>query len=72
MTAVDGDHSAYIDSTVQLSGDGVVLPEELDLGAICNGAADDWDWKASLAAQIESQKDQPHAWTGEVTAPAVT
>lgn len=72
MTAVDGDHSAYIDATVQLSGEGVVLPESLDLDAICNGAADDWDWKTSLEAQIASQKEQPHTWTGDVTAPSVT
>ena len=72
MTAVDGDHSAYIDTTVQLSGEGVVAPESLDLSAICNGAADDGEWKDNLAAQIESQKDQPHTWTGDVTAPSVT
>ena len=72
MTAVDGDHGAYIDTTVQLSGAGVVVPENLDLAAICNGAADDGDWKANLAAQIESQKAQPHTWTGVATPPAVS
>ena len=34
MTAVDGDNSAYVDTTVQLSGDGVVVPEDLDLSDI--------------------------------------
>jgi hypothetical protein len=72
MTAVDGDHSAYIDTTVTLSGDAIVAPGSLDLSDICNGAATDGDWKANLAAQIESQKGQPHAWTGDVTAPSVT
>ena len=72
MSASEDDHGAYIDTTVQLSGSAVVLPGDLDLSAICNGAADDGDWKVSLAAQIESQKAQPHAWTGEVTAPSVT
>jgi hypothetical protein len=72
MSASEDDHGAYIDTTVQLSGSAVVLPGDLDLSAICNGAADDGDWKTSLAAQIESQKAQPHSWTGEVTAPAVT
>jgi len=71
MTAIDGDHAAYVDTTVTLTGAAIVAPESLDLSAICNGAADDGDWKASLAAQIESQKAQPHTWTGEVTAPAV-
>jgi hypothetical protein len=72
MTAVDGDHAAYIDTTVPLSGAGVVVPENLDLAAICNGAATDGDWKANLAAQIESQKAQPHTWTGVATPPAVS
>jgi hypothetical protein len=72
MTAIDGDHGAYIDTTVALTGDAVVLPESLDLGAICNGAADDGDWKVNLAAQIESQKAQPHVWTGVATPPAVS
>ena len=72
MTAVDGDHGAYIDTTVQITGTGVVLPEALDLSAICNGAADDGDWKDNLAAQIESQKAQPHVWSGVATPPAVT
>jgi hypothetical protein len=72
MSATDGDHGAYVDTTVQLTGAGVVLPEALDLSAICNGAADDGDWKTSLDAQIESQKAQPHAWSGVVTPPAVS
>jgi|TARA_Y100000310_G_scaffold241680_1_gene245729 hypothetical protein len=72
MTAVEGDHSAYIDTTVPLSGAGVVDPESLDLSAICNGAATDGDWKANLAAQIESQKAQPHTWTGVATPPSVS
>ena len=72
MSATDGDHGAYIDTTVQLTGAGVVLPEALDLSGICNGAADDGDWKTSLDAQIESQKAQPHAWSGVVTPPAVS
>jgi len=71
MTAVDGENSAYIDTTVQLSGVGVVVPEDLDLSDICNGAADDGDWKTSLAAQIASQKSAPHTWTGVATIPAV-
>ena len=72
MTAVDGENSAYVDTTVALSGAGVVVPEELDLSAICNGAADDGDWKVSLAAQIDSQKEAPHSWSGVVEAPAVS
>jgi|TARA_B100001079_G_scaffold254193_1_gene248746 hypothetical protein len=72
MTAVDGDHSAYVDTTVPLSGAGVVVPESLDLAAICNGAADDGDWKVNLAAQIDAQKDAPYTWTGVVTPPAVS
>ena len=71
MTAVDGDHSAYIDTTVQLSGAAVVTPDSLNLSDICNGAATDGDWKVNLAAQIESQKTQPHAWSGDATAPSV-
>jgi hypothetical protein len=71
MTAVDGDHSAYIDTTVTLSGAAIVVPGSLDLSSICNGAADDGDWKVNLAAQIESQREQPHTWTGEVTVPSV-
>jgi len=71
MTAVDGENSAYVDTTVALTGVASVLPEELDLSAICNGAADDGDWKTSLAAQIASQKSAPHSWSGVVEAPAV-
>ena len=71
MTAVDGDHSAYIDTTVTLSGAAVVVPDSLNLSDICNDAATDGDWKASLAAQIDAQKAQPHAWTGSATAPSV-
>jgi len=72
MSASEDDHGAYIDTTVQLSGAGVVAPESLDLSAICNGAADDGDWKTSLAAQIASQKAAPHAWSGVAEAPAVS
>jgi len=72
MSASEDDHGAYVDTTVQLTGAAVVAPESLDLSAICNGAADDGDWKTSLAAQIESQKAQPHAWSGVVEAPAVS
>ena len=71
MSAIDGDHGAYVDTTVALTGVAVVLPENLDLSAICNGAADDGDWKTSLDAQIASQKAQPHAWTGVAVAPSV-
>ena len=71
MTAVDGENSAYVDTTVQLSGVGVVVPEDLDLSDICNGAADDGDWKVSLAAQIDSQKSAPHTWSGVTEAPSV-
>ena len=71
MTAVDGDHSAYIDTTVTLSGAAVVVPDSLNLSDICNDAATDGDWKAALAAQIDAQKAQPHAWTGLATAPSV-
>ena len=72
MSATDGEYGAYVDTTVQLSGAGVVLPESLDLAAICNGAADDGDWKTSLAAQIASQKEAPHTWSGVVEAPSVS
>ena len=72
MSATDGEYGAYVDTTVQLSGAGVVLPGSLDLSAICNGAADDGDWKTSLAAQIASQKEAPHTWSGVVEAPAVS
>ena len=71
MSASEGDHGAYVDTTVSLTGAAVVLPGDLDLSAICNGAADDGDWKTSLAAQIDSQKAQPHAWSGVATAPSV-
>ena len=72
MTAVDGDHSAYIDTTVSLTGVDRAVPESLDLSEICNGAATDGDWKTSLASQISGQKDQPKNWTGVLTAPAVS
>ena len=72
MSATDGDHGAYVDTTVALTGVAVVLPEELDLSAICNGAADDGDWKVNLAAQIDAQKEAPHTWTGVATPPAVS
>jgi hypothetical protein len=72
MTAVDGDHSAYIDTTVSLTGTDRVVPASLNLSEICNGAATDGDWKDSLASQISSQKDQPENWTGVLTAPAVS
>ena len=71
MSATEDTHGAYIDTTVTLSGAAIVEPENLDLSAICNGAATDGDWKVSLAAQIESQKAQPHAWSGAVTNPSV-
>ena len=71
MSATEDNHGAYVDTTVQLTGAAVVTPENLDLSAICNGAADDGDWKVSLAAQIDSQKAQPHAWTGVAAAPSV-
>ena len=72
MSAVDGDHGAYIDTTVPLSGDDRKAPAHLDLSAICNGAATDGDWKASLASQIDAQKDAPESYTGVLTAPAVS
>ena len=72
MTAVDGDHSAYIDTTVSLTGVARVAPGSLDLSSICNGAADDGDWKTSLAGQIDGMKDSPENYTGVLTAPAVS
>ena len=72
MTAVDGNHSAYIDTTVSLTGAARVAPGSLDLSSICNGAADDGDWKVSLAGQISSMKDSPENYTGVLTAPAVS
>jgi len=72
MSATDGEYGAYVDTTVQLTGVAVVLPEELDLSDICNGAADDGDWKVNLAAQIDSQKTAPHTWTGVATPPSVS
>lgn len=71
MTAVDGDHSAYIDTVVHLTGSERVVAGDLDLSAICNSAASDGDWKNSLAAQISGQKDQPELYTGELTPPSV-
>tara|TARA_R100000005_G_C4953057_1_gene172697 strand:+ start:255 stop:569 length:315 start_codon:yes stop_codon:yes gene_type:complete len=71
MTAVDGDYSAYIDTVVHLTGSERVVAGDLDLSAICNGAASDGDWKNSLAAQISAQKDQPDMYTGELTPPSV-
>jgi hypothetical protein len=72
MTSVDDEFSAYVDTTVALTGVAVVLPENLDLSDICNGAADDGDWKTSLEAQIASQKSAPHTWTGVAIPPSVT
>jgi hypothetical protein len=72
MSATDGEYGAYIDTTVALTGVASVLPADLDLSAICNGAADDGDWKTNLAAQIDSQKEAPHTWSGVVEAPAVS
>ena len=71
MTAVDGDYSAYIDTVIPLTGSERVAAGDLDLSAICNGAASDGDWKNSLAAQISGQKDAPDMYTGELTAPSV-
>ena len=71
MSATDGEYGAYVDTTVALTGVASVLPADLDLSAICNGAADDGDWKTSLNAQIASQKEAPHTWTGVAVAPAV-
>ena len=72
MSASEDTHGAYVDTTVTLTGAAIVTPENLNLSDICNDAATAGDWKVSLAAQIESQKAQPHTWTGEVTAPSVT
>ena len=72
MSATDGEYGAYVDTTVALTGVASVLPADLDLSAICNGAADDGDWKVSLAAQIASQKEAPHTWTGVAVAPVVS
>ena len=71
MTAVDGGHSSYIDTTVSLSGDARKVPDSLDLSAICNGAATDGDWKVALASQINGQKEAPESWSGVLTAPSV-
>jgi len=71
MTAVDGETSAYVDTTVALTGDARKAAGGLDLSAICNGAATDGDWKAILASQIEHQKDQPDLYTGQLTIPDV-
>ena len=72
MSATDGEFGAYVDTTVALTGVASVLPADLDLSAICNGAADDGDWKTSLDAQIASQKEAPHTWSGVVEAPVVS
>jgi hypothetical protein len=71
MSASEDTHGAYIDTTVTLTGAAIVAPESLNLSDICNDAATAGDWKVSLAAQIESQKAQPHAWSGVAEAPSV-
>jgi hypothetical protein len=71
MSASEDNYGAYVDTTVQLTGAAMVAPESLDLAAICNGAADDGDWKVNLAAQIDAQKNAPYTWTGVVTSPSV-
>ena len=72
MTAQDGNTSAYIDTTVTLVGDDIKAPEDLNLSAICNGAASDGDWKSILAAQVSGMKDTPDPYTGVLTPPSVT
>ena len=71
MTAVDGETSAYIDTTVPLTGDARKAAGDLDLSAICNGAATDGDWKNVLAGQISGLKDSPDPYTGILTPPSV-
>jgi len=72
MTAKDGDLTAYTDTTVQLSGDARKAPGDLDLSAICNGAATEGDWKVVLAAEIETRRDLPEPYIGELSIPSVT
>jgi len=72
MTAQDGNTSAYIDTTVTLTGDQVKAAEDLNLSAICNGAATDGNWKDILADQVSSMKDSPDPYTGVLTPPSVT
>lgn len=72
MSATDGDYSAYIDTTVQLTGVQRVAGENLDLSSICNGAASFGGWKDNLASQIDAQKDAPDLYTGVLTAPSVS
>tara|TARA_B100000287_G_scaffold7245_1_gene7123 strand:+ start:1120 stop:1434 length:315 start_codon:yes stop_codon:yes gene_type:complete len=71
MTAVDGGTSAYIDTTVVLTGDQIKAPEDLDLSAICNSAATEGDWKSTLATQVSGMKDTPEPYTGILTPPSV-
>jgi len=72
MTAIDGETSAYIDTTVALTGDARKAAEDLDLSSICNGAATDGDWKNVLAGQISGLKDSPDPYTGVLTPPSVS
>ena len=72
MSATDGDYSAYIDTTVQLTGVQRVAGENLDLSSICNGAASFGGWKDNLASQIDAQKEEPDLYTGVLTAPSVS
>jgi hypothetical protein len=71
MTAKDGETSAYIDTTVALTGDARKAVGDLDLSAICNGAATEGDWKVLLAADIDRKKDLPERYSGELSIPSV-
>jgi len=71
MTAKDGDLIAYTDTTVQLTGDARKAAGDLDLSTICNAAATKGDWKTVLAAEIDSRRDLPEAYTGVLTIPSV-
>ena len=63
---------AYENGQVNFSGDACVAPTGLNLSDICNDYATEQNWKESLASKISGQQEEPHEWTGTLSAPEVT
>ena len=65
-------YEGYANHEIELSGDACVAPGDLDLSVLLNTYVADNNVKDEVIASISGQKEIPHEWTGQLSAPEVS
>ena len=65
-------YEGYANHEIELSGDACVAPGDLDLSVLLNTYIADNNVKDEIIASISGQKEIPHEWTGQLSAPDVS